>query len=245
LQGIVRAVLAPASRFIVLASEFREPLRSIVNPERIVVVPNGIAWDGAERVRARPEQERRYRILFLSTLTEDKGALLLLEAAAQVLSQRRDVEFVLAGPWGRVRDEQRATELMGKHGLHEFVRLPGQVDGHDKTRLYESADLFVFPGIQQEGQPLVVLEAMAAGLPVVFSDRGCLAATVREGEAGVSFRLGDARELAERLLWLVARPELMQQLGANARRRYEVHYSEQRFISNMRRVFLEAAREDA
>jgi len=243
LQSFVRTVLAPASRFIVLASEFRDPLRSIVDPQRIVVVPNGIAWHGAERVWSTRAQARAYRILFLSTLTEDKGALLLLQAAAQVLSQRRDVEFVLAGPWARARDEQRAAELIRKYGLHEFVRLPGQVDGYEKTRLYESADLFVFPGIQQEGQPLVVLEAMAAGLPVVFSDRGCLAETVREGEAGMSFRLGDAGELAERLLWLLAHPQLMQQFGANARRRYEGHYSEQRFISNMRRVFLDVARE--
>jgi glycosyltransferase involved in cell wall biosynthesis len=243
LQRFVRAVLAPASRFIVLASEFRDSLRSIVNAERIVVVPNGIAWDGAERIRGQEARARRHRVLFLSTLSEDKGALLLLEAAAQVLNQRRDVEFVLAGPWARSRDEQRAAELIAKYGLREFVSLPGQVDGHAKTSLYESADVFVFPGIQQEGQPLVVLEAMAAGLPVVFSDRGCLAETVREGEAGVHFRRGDAHELAERLLTLLARPELMQRLGVNARRRYEVHYSEQRFISNMRRVFLEAARE--
>jgi glycosyltransferase involved in cell wall biosynthesis len=242
-QGLVRAVLAPASRFIVLASEFRDSLRSIVDPQRIVVVPNGIAWEGAERLPGPQAPARRYRILFLSTLTEDKGALLLLEAAAQVLRERRDVEFVLAGPWARARDEQRAAELITQHGLHEYVSLPGQVDGHAKTRLYESADVFVFPGIQQEGQPLVVLEAMAAALPVVFSDRGCLAETVRDGEAGVRFSRGDAAELAERLLWLIARPQLMQQLGANARRRYELHYSEQRFIANMRRVFLEAAQE--
>src|SRR5262249_47284731 len=177
LGGLVGAALSRCSRFIVLAEAFRGPLSDLVPPERIAVVPNGIACPDVSRERPPPPRPR-YRVLFLSTLSRNKGALLLLEAAAAIARERDDVEFVLAGPWFREADRVLAGELIARHGLASCVSFTGEVAATEKARLFAAADVFVFPGIQQEGQPLVVLEAMAAGLPVVFADRGCLAETV-------------------------------------------------------------------
>ena len=242
MKGFVRATLARATRFIVLARTFRDSLGTIVASEKVVVVPNGIPWRevGLRAVPAPPH--RATRVLFLSTLSREKGALLLLEAAARLASLQRDVEFVLAGPWLRASDHAAAQQLIAEHGLQALVSFPGEVDGIAKVRLYDSADIFVFPGLQQEGQPLVVLEAMAAGLPVVFSNRGCIAETLVPDEGGLEFALGDPTDLAGRLAWLITHPEERRRLGANARRRYEERYSERHFISNMTQVFVDAAR---
>jgi len=241
MRALIRAVLSCSTKFIILAESFRDSLSGIVAAHKVIVVPNGIPWrKGAEEIR-RTAPERGYRVLFLSTLSREKGALLLIESAAQVVRRRRDVEFVLAGPWLREVDRTAAMRLVEKHALEGKVVFPGQVAGAAKFELYDSASLFVFPGIQQEGQPLVVLEAMASSLPVVFPNRGCLTDTVVDGQSGLEFNINDATDLSRKLLWLLERPEEMKRMGANAHRRYEELYSEQRFISNMKQVFLSAA----
>lgn len=240
MKGLVRGVLSCATRFIVLADIFRDSLGPMVAPEKVVVVPNGIGWPlTTAQFRTRPRSQKCH-VLFLSTLSREKGALLLIEAVAQILAQRHDVELTLAGPWLRETDRTAALQLIEKYALREEVLLPGEVEGGAKLGLYESADIFVFPGIQQEGQPLVVLEAMASSLPVIFSNRGCLRETVVSGESGLQFNVSDAADLAKQLSWLVERPEEIERMGANARRRYEELYSEGRFISNMTQVFLDA-----
>jgi len=240
IRSLVRFVLSWSTRFIVLAERFREPLSSILPADRIVVVENGIAW--SDTVRGGPAAAgARRRVLTLSTLSREKGTLLLLEAVARLVPRRRDIEFAIAGPWLRDADRAEASELVRRHGLEDYVQFPGQVEGAAKQKLFASADLFVFPGIQQEGQPLVVLEAMAAGLPVVFADRGCLRETVGRGEAGIEFQVNDPQHLASQIEWLLERPAEILRLGTAGRRRFEERYCEQRFVANMTRIFLETA----
>jgi glycosyltransferase involved in cell wall biosynthesis len=241
IRSLVRHVLSWSTRFIVLAERFREPLSSILPADRIVVVENGIPWSDMVRAGPAAAAGARRRVLALSTLSREKGTLLLLEAIARLVPRWRDTEFVIAGPWLRDTDRAEAAELVRQHGLEAYVQFPGQVDGAAKQMLFAAADLFVFPGIQQEGQPLVVLEAMAAGLPVVFADRGCLRETVVCGEAGIEFQVNDPQHLAAQIEWLLERPAEILRLGTAGRRRFEERYCEQRFVANMTRVFLETA----
>ena len=111
------------------------------------------------------------------------------------------------------------------------------MEGDQKRTLFESSDLFVFPGVQQEGQPLVVIEAMGAGLPVVFTDRGCLRDTVINGESGVEVPINDPHRLADCILWLLDHPNDMQAMGRRARQRYESLYTKKHHIENMIEVF--------
>ena len=93
---------------------------------------------------------------------------------------------------------REAESFIACHGLSGHVVFTGPVSTFEHKRsIYSSADLFVFPGLQQEGQPLVVLEAMASGLPVLFTNRGCLRDTVIEGECGIEVRCNDS------YIWLI------------------------------------------
>jgi glycosyltransferase involved in cell wall biosynthesis len=172
-------------------------------------------------------------VLYLNTLNKMKGALVLLDAVSLVMRRRSDIEFIFAGPWSHDEHRREAEAVIASHGLAAAVTFTGQVSGERKTTLLREADLFVFPGIQQEGQPLVVLEAMAAGLPIVFTNRGCLAETLRDGHDGIEVPVGDAEALAERIQWLLDRPGEMRRLGANARLRFEHEYTSQRHEARM------------
>jgi len=231
----VRAVLRRAARVVVLGESLRALFDGLVPAERVAVVPNGIEWPARGAAHA-PESPRQ-RVLHLGTLAHYKGMAVMLEAIALVVAVRPDVEFVLAGPWGGAKDRSDAEKFVAAHGLQGAISFVGMVEGESKRRLYESASLFVFPGIQQEGQPLVVIEAMAAGIPVLFTNRGCLRDTVIENEQGLEVRAGDAHDLAEKILWMLTHPLEMRRMGMSARRRFEAMFTQQQFIENMHRVF--------
>ena len=233
----VQTVLRRVTRVIVLGESLKCQFDGLVEKCRIVAVSNGIDWTNSGSREKLPATGSRYRILHLSTLSHLKGALVLMEAIPLVVRRRRDVEFVFAGPWSHAEDKQWAEKFIAQHDIAEYVRFSGQVDGDEKRTLFDSADLFVFPGVQQEGQPLVVIEAMAAGLPVIFTDRGCLRETVKNGETGVEVPINDPHRLADRILWLLDHPDDMKSMGRRARQRYESLYTKKHHIENMIEVF--------
>lgn len=241
----VRALLSRVTRAIVLGDSLRSQFDGLIPQARIDAVPNGIDWQPETTARTFPRTGSRFRILHLSTLSHLKGALVLLSAIPEVLARRRDVEFVLAGPWSHAEDRAWADQFVKLHDLQPHILFTGQIDGEAKRALFESADIFVFPGVQQEGQPLVVIEAMAAELPVIFTDRGCLRDTVIHGETGLEVPANDPHQLADQILWLLDHPEEMVSMGKRAHRRYEMRYTKERHIAKMIDVFTTSCRGNA
>jgi len=235
MRWYTKLVMRTVARVIVLGESLRDQFQELVAPDRISVVPNGISDSGVRSI-VRPRKQKRWQVLYLNTLNKMKGALVLLEAIALVSQKRADVEFVFAGPWSHEEHRKEAEAYITQHRIGSSITFTGQVSGAQKWALLRAADLFVFPGIQQEGQPLVVLEAMAAGLPILFTNRGCLRETLSDGESGIEVPTGDAATLADRIQWLLSRPDEMKRLGANARIRYEREYTSERHLDRMRVV---------
>ncbi len=92
--------------------------------------------------------------------------------------------------------------------------------GEEKRRALESGSILLFPPVEPEGHPRVVLEAIAAGMPVVTTDRGAIRDTITNGEHGYVLPEPDPAALAERLLHLLGDRELRTRMGAAARGRY-------------------------
>lgn len=242
MKAYVKALLSRATRVIVLGESLRCHFDGLVEASSIAVVPNGIDWksDGF-RVKLTGRRSK-CRIFHLSTLSHLKGALVLLRAVPLVARNRQDVEFVFAGPWSHREDQQWAEQFIEQQGISKYIHFSGQVEGDEKCALFNSADVFVFPGVQQEGQPLVVIEAMAAGLPVIFTDRGCLRDTVLDGKTGLEVPIDDPRSLADRILWLLDHPSEREAMGTSARRRYEALYTKTRHVENMMDVLAASCR---
>lgn len=238
MRWYVRMVLRRVSYVAVLGESLQHLFDGLIASHRIAVVSNGIDWPAVQKPVPEPNKPRRYRILHLSTLSRLKGALVLLAAIPMVLRIRQNVEFTLAGPWLNEEDRREAESFISRHGLSGHVAFTGPVSTLDHKRsIYSSADLFVFPGLQQEGQPLVVLEAMASSLPVLFTDRGCLRDTVIEGECGLEVRSNDSQHLADRLLWCLDHPEEVERMGQNARARFERFYTSESFVRHLGHLF--------
>ncbi|MBA5866262.1 MAG: glycosyltransferase [Nitrospira sp. CR1.3] len=241
LRGYVRAVLRTVTRMIILGESLRPIFSGLLPDERVVVVPNGVEVPDDDDEREHPNGTRPWRVLHLNTLNRMKGTLVLLAAIPTVLRHRRDVAFVFAGSWSHPLHRRVAEWYIAQHRLQPYVTFVGEVTGREKEASLRSADLFVFPGIQQEGQPLVVLEAMAAALPIVFTNQGCLRETVVNGECGVEAYCEDPYDLAVRICALLDHPDDVKQLGRNARRRGQLLFTTERHVDRMIRVFAEVA----
>lgn len=156
------------------------------------VVYNGIRLE--DFAHAEPERRDRPYVLGIGRFVPQKGFDVLLRAFATIREHVPDVDLVLAGD-GPVRSELAAlTEALGLTGRVEFV---GRVDHDRAVRLFGGARVFVLPS-RHEPQGIVVLEAMAAGTPVVANAVGGVPEVVEDGRNGLLYE-GDAPGLADRL----------------------------------------------
>ncbi len=243
LKFYVRRVMALVARAIVLDAKFDKLFDGLVARERVCIVPNGIAIPNETKRGNRGDGAELATMLYLGNLNRWKGTFFLLEVVRTVATQRDDVKFVFAGPWSNQKDKVAAETLIQTSGIEPFVQFLGSVTGEEKWDLLTSATVFVFPGQQQEGQPLSVLEAMACGLPVLFTDRGCLRETVIDEQCGLQVDADDPKDLAAKILWMLDHREDVGRMGAAARKRAEETYSLDGFIAAMARVFQELSQE--
>lgn len=241
LKWCARYILTHTTRAIVLGESLRGIVRGQVSERRIIVIPNGLDPTPFLRSEAQVhEPDREFRVLYLGNLIEEKGYWSVLEAALIVLRQEQHVHFTVAGPFYRHDGELRSLAFVKSHGLEDIVSFTGMVSGENKVKLLLDSDLFVFPPIAKEGQPLVLLEAMAAGLPIITTDQGAIRETVMDGENSFIVPEGDADAIAEKVILLMRDGALRLKMARASRKRFFSYYTLERWEEAMAWVFQDA-----
>jgi glycosyltransferase involved in cell wall biosynthesis len=171
---------------------------------KIAVTPYGV---DTERFSPRkvPRRDGLFRVLFVGQIGQRKGMSYLLRAYE--LFRRPDAELHLVGSY------VSGHEVYARYA--DLYRYTANVPHNDLPAVFHDADVFVFPSLI-EGMPLVVLEAMACGVPVITSTHGA-ADIVRHGIDGFFVPIRDPEAIAARLEQLYRDPDLREQLGRNAR----------------------------
>src|SRR5207244_717411 len=162
-------------------------------------------------------------VVYLGNLAWRKGVFHALEAAELVTRKVPSARFVFAGT-ARGEDLGRWRSELDKH---ERISLVPPVAGFAKRRLLQRASVLLFPPARPEGHPRVVLEGMAAGLPVVATDRGAIAETIVDGVTGYVLPDPEPEQLAERVIRLLSDDALRQSMGEAARERYLVRFTQE------------------
>lgn len=196
--------------YIVLSSMARSVLLAAGVPERkIVVKPNFVDPDPG------PGNGSGGYAVYLGRLSEEKGVRVLLEAWSRLSGAPR---LIVAG------DGPLAGEVR-RHAGRGGVEVRGAVGQDEAYALLREAILLVVPSLCYEGCPMVVLEAFAAGTPVVASDLGGLAELVTPGSTGWLVPAGDSAALARLLEAALAHPDALASMRRQARRAYEERYT--------------------
>ncbi len=192
-----------------------------IGPSRIRMIPNGIAL---ERFSVPQRSGRISRIITVANLRREKAHEVLIEAAAELLPRWRGLEFLIVGDGPR---KQELLNLARARGVGASFQFLGHRD--DIPALLASADLFVLPS-RSEASPNGVLEAMAAGLPVVASATGGLLEMVDHGRTGLLVPPDDPGRLAAALDSLLKNAALAAGMGRAARTTVAARYSFERMV---------------
>lgn len=177
------------------------------------VIPNGIDFQRFAAANPLPElQDDRKNILFVGRKDERKGLRYLLEAFTLLLEIRRDLRLVVVGPGEPDRTCESLIDTM--NGVDRgMVRITGPVSDEDLPRHYASADVFCSPATGGESFGIVLLEAMAAGAPVVASNISGYRDVVAHERNGMLVSPRDPRAIAAAIVNVIDNPELAGRLS--------------------------------
>jgi phosphatidylinositol alpha-mannosyltransferase len=167
-----------------------------------VEIPNGVDVARYATAEPLPGYPRPGTVGFLGRYDESrKGMPVLLDALAALAPHRPDLRLLVAG-------RGDAEELLSglPPALAGRVDLLGQVSEADKARMLRSVDVYCAPNLGGESFGIILLEAMAAGAPIVASDLDAFRRVLDDGRAGTLFRTGDPAALATALAGLLDDP---------------------------------------
>ena len=194
-------------------------------PAEYRIIPNGIEWAMFADPAIHPfetYQQQGPVILFVGRLEERKGFRHLLRAFRQVKTQVPNAQLVVVGAFQR--EEITPYVQYIRHYRVHGVRFVGYVPTEELPRWYRTATIFCAPSVGFESFGIVLLEAMAAGVPVVASDISGYRCVVQHGVQGELVPPGDEEALAETLVRLLHDPATCERYGAAGRetsRRYD------------------------
>jgi len=193
---IERFSLNRVARMVAVSSSMGEYMKEIGHDDELInVVPNGVP--AAKQQRSEKPPKGPWTLGTVALFRQRKGTEVLLDAMAILRDQGKDVRLRAVGPFETDEYEQLLK------GQAERLNLTDAVDWTGFTRDVNAElvqmDLFVLPSLFGEGLPMVVLESMAAGVPVVGTLVEGVPEAIREGVDGVLAKAGDAEDLARQI----------------------------------------------
>jgi len=213
-----------ASAIIVLASRFRDQLRSMGYRGPVYVVTTAVSESllKSEGTHTTECRSRQFRILFLSRLDRSKGIDIVLRSYALLKPFYPQLHLDIAGSGDAL---QSSVEFVRDQRLTDVTFL-GHVDGERKREALWRADVFMLPTSYPEGLPVALLEAMASGLPVLTRKVGGIPDFFRNGLMGLMTDSVAPEVYAEEIRRLIESPEQRQEIG-----RYNREYAMKYFLA--------------
>lgn len=228
-----RAALLRARALLPVSQSLARDLRQQgYSDRRITVIPNGVA------VSEQTAQPWISGVLTLGTVAlfrPRKGMEVLIESMARMREQGRAVRLRAVGGFETPEYESRIRGLCRRLAVEDLVEWRGF--RRDVAAELSKVDVLVLPSLFGEGMPMVVLEAMAVGLPVVASRVEGVPEVVRDGRDGVLVEPGDPEALAAALGKLADAPSALSAMGASGRNRQRQEFSDFAMAERLSRVY--------
>ena len=199
LKPIIRAIWGNASAVVACSGGLRELARETDTDVKIEVIPDGLDLGRFEPVQ-RDACPEKVRVLTIGRLIPRKGFQFLIRALPQIIENAAhnfEIEVVGDGPY-----QAELLKLSEDLGVASYINFTGSVPYSELPQKYRDADVFILPSLA-EGMPLVVLEAMGTGLPIVASRVQGIEELVVVDLNGALFDAGDVDGLAHSLVKLI------------------------------------------
>ncbi|HEX2533720.1 MAG TPA: glycosyltransferase family 4 protein, partial [Chitinophagaceae bacterium] len=211
LKPLIRTIINGADEVICLSHSWKEYFERCFPKCRVRLIPNSVELPEGGPAPVR-RSEGKLQLLFLGYIGDRKGIFDLLQLMADYKTYFRDTLELTIGGNGEV---DRLQAFLKQHDLGSMVRYEGWVSGDKKAALLRACDVYILPSYD-EGLPVSVLEAMAAGKPVISTYAGGIPDIVHDGRNGRLFPAGDRDALREILTELIANRAVFADYSRNA-----------------------------
>ena len=180
------------------------------------------------------------KLLFLSNMIKSKGVYVLLEALQKLKEKKLVFECHFVGGWLDIKEEEFKKRIF-QLGLENYVCVHGPKYGDEKVKFLQTCDIFIFPTFYNyECFPLVLLEAMKYGLPIISTPEGGIKDIVKNGETGYIVSQKSIEELTDNIEILIKNPLLAREMGENGKILFNENFTLDKFEKNFVRVIQEA-----
>ena len=230
-RAVMKDVFSRAAVIVVPTESQRAWIRSMSRDSRVAYVPHPVAVAAAPAAL----QERPNMVLFLGKLEQRKGVFDLLDAVAAARSTVPDVRLVCAGDG----DRAAVARYAGRLGIGDAVKFTGWVGPSGKRALLDAAAVFALPSYS-ESMPVSLVEAMAAGVPVIATGVGGIPEAVTDGVTGFLLAPGDTATLTRLLRKVLLDRALASRVGAAARETARLRFAPDRAMARLEAVYAEA-----
>jgi glycosyltransferase involved in cell wall biosynthesis len=219
---IGKKTLKTTKKIIAVSSRVAEEFKAIEVPkERIVIIPNGVnleefnqAINGGNFRKSINIKENEKLILSIGRLEEIKGFQYLIMALAKIQSKANPIKLVIAGP--EFNYGQQLRKLVAETMMEDKVIFYGPIDGRDKLEALAAADIAVVPSIY-EGFSIFLLEAMAAGKPVIATKTGIAQELIQNGKNGFLINPGSVEDLSAKIVAVLSDNHLSSLMSQESR----------------------------
>jgi glycosyltransferase involved in cell wall biosynthesis len=243
LRALLKNTVGRARMILVLSERFKSQLVEMgYPPGQIEVITTMYEGPFADRAAGDEGRGNKANLVFVSRFIRCKGARIAAETV-KLLKEggHEDIHAILAGDgdeWEAVRD------FVGRNGLEGHIGMPGFVRDAAKRKIFEEGDIFLFPTFCQEGCPIVLLEAMGAGMAVVSTPMGAIPEIVEQGKQGFLVEGRNPQDFCDRVQELLADREMMTkcqiQNQAEARSKYRADRVAEKIAAFYRELIREA-----
>ena len=205
---------------------------SKIDKEQLVSLPNYVDNKKFKLSRLADTEDELVTIVLVGHLSKVKGQECLIEATKKLIDQSCKIKILFAGKDNSedLKNENRLKKITKGLGLENEIVFLGKVS--NVSEVLESSDIFVLPSYK-EGMPLVILEAMAAGLPVIASTADGNKDAVVDNETGFLIEAGDVDGLVKKLKLLIDNRNLRVSMGEAGRKRVSENFTPEVYESKL------------
>lgn len=235
LTKFLRFILRSADVVVLLSQEELSAYSEFAPDVHLEVIPNAIfVSEDAEWKCVLSTQDRPLKLAYIGRLVRSKGIFEIIEAIKIICDHGKNIQLVIAGSGPEEASLSACVQDLGLRGNVSFI---GAIFGEEKNRVWEEADLFVFPTYHQEGLPYTLLESMAARTPPVVSPVGAIPDVIEDGVHGVFVPSRNPVALAKALERLDSDRTLICRMGEAGRQRVAEYYTVARLAGDFHRVY--------
>lgn len=215
-------------KYLICPSMFslKKHLEAGLPEEKLVHLPNFVKIEDYE-----PNYKCGDYILYVGRLSKEKGVLTLLKAIKGIDMQ---LKIVGEGPMKEV-----CEKFVSENNLNS-VQFLGYKSGEELKQLYRDAAFLVIPSEWYENQPMTVIESFAYGKPVIGSNIGGIPEMIINGQTGLIFEPGNEIELREKMIYLLSKPSMIEDMGRKARDKAKLEYSSDIHYNKLIEIYQES-----